>query len=169
MEKNEYHLIIDINDNVSAVGSSGGGSSTSAISNVTNTTSNSTDKFQNALTRLAKYEIAKPFLSSTKQMIQNNVDTYYGSGELSQRISFGLSAVDTTVNTIKNGIGLSAVLGLSMAGGIGVATALMAVQKGLEILVRQNEINNKQRLENEQLQILRGRAGVQFNRSRMGE
>ena len=162
MEKNEYHLIIDINDNVNGESTSGG-----AISNTKS--DNSTDKFQKALTRLAKYEIAKPFLSSTKQMIQNNVDTYYGSGELSQRISFGLSAVDTTVNTIKNGIGLSAVLGLSMAGGIGVAAALMAVQKGLEILVRQNEILNKQRLENEQLQILRGRAGVQFNRSRMGE
>lgn len=161
MEKNEYHLIIDINDNVNGESASGG-----AISNNNN---DSADKFQKALTRLAKYEIAKPFLSSTKQMIQNEVDTYYGSGELSQRISFGLSAVDTTVNTIKNGIGLSAVLGLGLAGGIGLSAALMAVQKGLEILVRQNEINNKQRLENEQLQILRGRAGVQFNRSRMGE
>ena len=102
-------------------------------------------------------------------MIQNDVDTYYGSGELSQRINFGMSMVDTTVSTIKNGIGLSAVLGLSVPGGIGLSAVLTGLQKMLEINVRQNEINNKQKLENEQLQILRGRAGVQFNRSRVGE
>lgn len=168
MEKNEYHLIIDINDNVNGEMSSSPITQNSASSN-SNSDSDDGLKMAKRLKRLAKYEIAKPFLSSTKQMILNDVDTYYGSGELSQRINFGMSMVDTTVSTIKNGIGLSAVLGLSVPGGIGLSAVLTGLQKMLEINVRQNEINNKQKLENEQLQILRGRAGVQFNRSRVGE
>ena len=158
MDKNEYHLIIDINGD-------GVGETSSAISD----TEKAEQKIANTMKKLVKYEIARPFLNTTKQMVQNNVDTYYGSGELSQRINFGLSIGTTAYHTTMQGMALSSVLGLSTGVGVLITGALTLMQKGLEILSRQNEINNKQKLENEQLQILRGRAGIQFNRSRMGE
>lgn len=164
MEKNEYHLIIDINSEISATGETPS-SPTGAISS----TNSAEQRVANTMKRLVKYEIARPFLNTTKQMIQNNVDTYYGSGELSQRINFGLSMGTTAYQTAMQGMALSSVLGLTTGVGVLITSALTLMQKGLEIVARQNEINNKQRLENEQLQILRGRAGVQFNRSRMGE
>lgn len=158
MEKNEYHLIIDINGDVGggAVSESSGGSGESK-------------DYSKALTRLVRYEVAQPFINSTKQIIQNDVDTYFGSSELSQRIQFSLDAVHTARSSVVHGMALSTALGISTGAGVGLGLALAVGHKLLDIMVKANEINNKTRLENEQLQILRGRAGIQFNRSRMGE
>ena len=174
MEKNEYRLIIDIND-LTSVNSSG-----SPISN-TNSSFNSTSgntlsqgnisgqKAFNTLKRLVKFEVARPYLSTTKQIIQNDVDTYFGSSELSQRIGMAMNVGTTIRQSAVQGMTLSSVFGISTGAGILITGTLTLMQKSFEIMARQNEINNKQKLENEQLQILRGRAGVQFNRSRMGE
>lgn len=157
MEKNEYHLIIDINGDIGGGAISGGSSNTEV------------GKQEKALMNLVRYQVAQPFIQSTKQMIINNVDTYYGSSELSQRIQVGLDTAHSLYSGAKYGVALSSALGIgAVAGGI-LGVALTVGHKMLDIVVKQNEINNKTRLENEQLQILRGRAGIQFNRSRMGE
>lgn len=157
MEKNEYHLIIDINSEVDG----------NAISS--DNSSQETNKAEKTLRRLVKYQIAQPFIQSTKQMILNDVNTYYGSSELSQRIQIGLDTAHNIYGGAIMGISLAGTLGLSAGVGGAIGVALTAVHKVLDIAVKQNEINNKQRLENEQLNILRGRAGIQFNRSRSGE
>lgn len=154
MEKNEYRLIIDINADV------GGGDSGE---------SSEVDKQQKALKNLVKYQVAQPFIQSTKQMILNDVNTYYGSSELSQRIQLGLDTAHSLYSGAKYGVALSSALGVSAVAGGVIGVALMVGHKLLDIAVRQNEINNKTRLENQELSILRGRAGIQFNRSRMGE
>ena len=159
MEKNEYHLIIDIND-------SGGGSGKSAIAGEKK---NEASKQLDAFKKLVKYEVVRPFISSTKQMIMNNVDTYIGSQEVSQRIQFAVDGARTLYSTWQQGVVLSTAFGLTKAGGFGLSLVLTAGQKLLDIAVKQNEINNKAYLENQQLTILRGRAGAQFNRSRTGE
>ena len=156
MEKNEYRLVIDINADIG-----GGGGSDSVSSEV--------DKQQKALKNLVKYQVAQPFIQSTKQMILNDVNTYYGSSELSQRIQVGLDTAHSLYSGVKYGVALSSALGVSAATGGAIGIALMVGQKLLDIAVRQNEINNKATLENRELSILRGRAGIQFNRSRMGE
>lgn len=161
MEKNEYHLIIDINN----MGSGKGGGAIATQ----NKEQQQASRREDALKRLVKYEIARPFISSTLQMVQNNVDTRLGSQEVSQRIQFAMDTARTAYNSVQQGLVLSAVFGLSKVGGMGIGLALTAGQKLLDIAVKQNEINNKMYLENEQLSILRGRAGVQFNRSRVGE
>lgn len=175
MEKNEYRLIIDINDLTNA--SSGGGSPISG-QNISSNTPNTKDitssniaegKAFNTMKRLVKFEIARPFLNTTKQIIQNDVDTYLGSAELSQRISTAMNMGATIKQSVIQGIALSSLLGITTGAGLLISGTLTLMQKTFELYARQNEINNKQKLENEQLQILRGRAGVQFNRSRMGE
>ena len=175
MGKNEYRLIIDINDFTS--GSSGG---SNPITNTSSIASGSTAQSQgnqtiqngnsfNAMKRLVKYEIARPFLNTTKQIILNDVNTYFGSGELSQRINVAMNTASTIRQSVTQGLALSSIFGISTGPGILIGGALTLMQKSFEVFARQNEINNKQILENEQLQILRGRAGIQFNRSRMGE
>ena len=158
MEKNEYHLIIDINGGVEGGGAVSSGNSEEKSS-----------KFEKALSHLIRYEVAQPFINSTKQMVMNTVDTYYGSSELSQRIQLGMDTIHTARSSIIQGIALSSALGITTGAGIGVGIALAVGQKMLDLAVKQVEINNKTRLENEQLQILRGRSGIPFNRSRMGE
>lgn len=156
MEKNEYRLVIDINADIG-----GGGSSDSVSSEV--------EKQQKTLASLVRYQVAQPFIQSTKQLILNDVNTYYGSSELSQRIQIGLDTAHSLYSGVKYGVALSSALGVSAAAGGAIGIALMVGQKLLDIAVRQNEINNKATLENRELSILRGRAGIQFNRSRMGE
>lgn len=156
MEKNEYRLVIDINADIG-----GGGSSDSVSSEA--------KKQQKTLASLVRYQVAQPFIQSTKQLILNDVNTYYGSSELSQRIQIGLDTAHSLYSGVKYGVALSSALGVSAAAGGAIGIALMVGQKLLDIAVRQNEINNKATLENRELSILRGRAGIQFNRSRMGE
>ena len=156
MEKNEYHLIIDINGDV------GGGA-------ISGKKDDKVDKQQKALTQLVRYQIAQPFINATKQMVMNNVNTYLGSNELSQRIQVGLDTAHSLYGNIISGASLGAALGIGSVAGAGIGVALMVGQKLLDIAVRQNEINNKALLENQELNILRGRAGIQFNRSRVGE
>ena len=153
MENNEYRLVIDINGNVDD----------------SKEKEDFESKQMKALTKLVKYQIAKPFINSTKQMLLNNVDTYYGSGELSQRIQMGLDTAHSLYQGGIMGVGLAGALGLSFTGGVVLGVGLTVLQKMFDLMVKQNEINNQAKLENQQLQILRGRAGIQFNRSRTGE
>ena len=156
MEKNEYHLIIDINGDVGGDVISGGANE-------------KVDNQQKALTRLVKYQIAQPYINATKQIVMNNVNTYFGSNELSQRIQVGLDTAHSLYGNIVSGASLGVALGIGTVAGAGIGVALMVGQKLLDIAVKQNEINNKAMLENQELNILRGRAGIQFNRSRVGE
>lgn len=155
MEKNEYRLVIDINADIGSGGNSG--------------SNNEVDKQQKAIKNLVKYQVAQPFIQSTKQIILNDVNTYYGSSELSQRIQVGLDTAHSLYSSAVMGVNLGAALGVGAIAGGAIGVALMVGHKLLDIAVRQNEINNKTRLENQELSILRGRAGIQFNRSRMGE
>ena len=159
MGKNEYRLIIDISGN----GTNGGAISKSEK------TKNSAKKGAEILTA---YNIAKPYLNATKQIIQNEVDTRFGSGELSQRIGIAMDIASFGANAIVSmASGSSLAMALGLSSGLGIAAgALLAVGNAVtNVVVRQNEINNKSKIENEQLNILRGRAGIQFNRSRSGE
>lgn len=156
MEKNEYRLVIDINGDVGD-GVTGGGNN------------NEVSKQEKTLASLVRYQVAQPFIQTTKQLILNDVNTYFGSSELSQRIQLGLDTAHNLYSSAKMGVALGASLGIgAVAGGV-LGVALAATHKILDIAVKQNEINNKTRLENQELNILRGRAGIQFNRSRMGE
>lgn len=156
MEKNEYRLVIDINGDIDAGGVSSGSNS-------------EVGKQEKALKNLVRYQVAQPFIQSTKQIIMNNVDTYLGSSELSQRIQIGIDTAHSLYSSVVMGVNLGTALGVGAVAGGAIGVALMVGHKLLDIAVRQNEIDNKTRLENQELSILRGRAGIQFNRSRMGE
>lgn len=159
MEKNEYRLVIDIND------MAGGG----AVSKSKLSSSSDADKYLKNAKNLVKYQVAQPFIQTTKQIVFNTVETNTGSSELTQRIQMGLNTAHTLANTVTYGANLGSMLGIGLGAGIGVAAAFTVGLKAVSILTRQIEINNRTKLENEQLSILRGRAGVQFNRSRGGE
>jgi len=160
MEKNEYRLIIDINN--------GEGGGNTAISKKDSQEQIQT-KQERALKNLVRYQIAQPFINATKQIIQNEIDTRVGSSELSQRISLGMNVLHQGYSTLTYGASLGSVLGIGAAGGIAVAVGVAIAKFTVDTIAKSIELSNKTKLENEQLSILRGRAGIQFNRSRMGE
>lgn len=159
--KNTYQLYIQIGD--------GDGSGVIAGESADTSKDSALKKGAGTLTA---YQVVQPFLNATKQVIANNVQTQYANTELSNRINIGMNIASSAIRVATNvvgGMSLATALGFSSPVGaiVGVATSL--VEKVLDIAVRQNEINNQARIENEQLTVLRGRAGVQFNRSRIGE
>lgn len=170
MNKNEYRLVIDINDGtgggIDAITGQNGGKKnpfkdTSAVAD--------TKKAISTMQGLVKYQIAQPYINMTKQIIYNEVETKTGSGELAQRIQLGTNMVHQATGTAIYGASLGSILGVGAGAGVGIAVALTAIKTGLDLITKHIELQNKTKLENEQLSILRGRAGVQFNRSRSGE
>ena len=157
MNKNEYRIVIDINDEV------GGGNGAVAGSK------DKQPNIEKAVGRLVRYQVVQPFIETTKQIVMNEVDTKIGSTELSMRINTAMGLAQSAYQTGVYGLSLASALGVSGWIGIAVAGAITLFKKALDITKNTIEIQNKAKLENEQLSILRGRAGVQFNRSRSGE
>lgn len=160
MENNSYSLKIQI---INAEGGDSPVANTKAESKEPKTTP------EMKLASLVAHKMSSTFLNTSKQIIMNNVHTNLGNSEIEQRINFGMNMVQKGVSTITGGLALSATLGVTGPIGIGIAATLGIIDFAANTIVRQNEINNNARVENEQLQVLRGRMGVQFNRSRTGE
>lgn len=160
--KNTYQLFIQIGE------SDGNG----AIAGESADTSARDSSIRKGVGVLTAYQVAQPFLNATKQVIANNVQTQYANTELSNRINIGLNIASSAIRVATNiagGVSLATALGFGSPLGAGIGLALSVAEKVIGIVVKQNEINNQMRIENEQLAILRGRAGIQFNRSRAGE
>ena len=164
MENNEYRIVIEL------TGTGIARTNTNQTQKPNKTEAEKVaERRERTITRIVKYDIGTSFLNTTKSIVQNEVDTYYGSGELSQRINAGMSIATSAYSIVSQGGILSSALGIGAVAGTGVALGIFAFKKTLEVVSNTIEINNKRRIENEQLQLLRGRAGIQFNRSRVGE
>lgn len=118
------------------------------------------------------YQVADPFIKKTQQILINNVQTEYANEELEQRIGL---LMDTANFAVKTGANLAGGASLAQALGLGAGAGLMAglvvslASIAMDFAVKANQINNQIKIDNEQLGILRGRNGMQFNRSRGGE
>jgi len=118
------------------------------------------------------YLVAKPFIEKTKQVIENNAHVQYANSEYEQRQALMLDVIDKGTGILAGvaaGRSLASLLGLAGSTGALIGGVVAVAGIVADIAVKQNSINNARILENEQLDILRGRAGVQFNRSRGGQ
>lgn len=123
-------------------------------------------------TILAAYAVAQPFISKTKSMILNQVQTDYANSELTERTKLAMDIGSKVLD-----IGVKAAAGMSLASMLGIGTGIGAVigivtsvaETLMDYLSKVKQINNAQKIENEGLQVLRGRAGAQFNKSRSGQ
>lgn len=162
--KNVYQLYIQIGDGSGGNGTIAGEDAQSAAEKQKAGTK--------GITLLTAYGAVQPFISGTQQIIMNDVQTNYSNTELTNRISIAMDLANFGVKTavsVASGVSLASALGLSSSFGAGVGAIIAVGSKVMDIAVKQSEINNKARIENEQINILRGRAGVQFNKSRIGE
>lgn len=160
MSKNVYQLYIQIGD----------GGNSDLISDSQNSTSKTDAK--KGITLLTVYNAVEPFINSTRQIIENDVKTNYASTELSSRVNLGLSIASMGIKTavsVASGVSLASALGISTTFGGAVGAVLAVGTIVANYAVKVNELNNNMKIENEQLNVLRGRMGVQFNKSRIGE
>lgn len=164
MAKNEYKLVIEI---------SGEGESSSPIANSNSKkTTDLTAKQKIGVGIFTAYTIIDPFVKKSQSIMMDNVQTQYANTELSNRLQIAMDMVNKTTQIGANIIGgatLAKALGLSTKFGVGVGLLLSGASMALDLYSNINKINNQRLIENESLQVLRGRAGIQFNRSRGGE
>lgn len=160
--KNTYQLFIQIGD--------GNGGATPIANGVE--PSKKERATSNTIGLLTAYGAIEPFIQKTQNIILNNVQTNTGSEELTQRTQIAMSVSNRAVK-----FGVSVLGGSSIAASLGISSPLGAIVGGalaignmvMDYVTNVNEINNKRIIENEQLSVLRGRAGIQYNRSRGGE
>ena len=160
--KNTYKLIIEVGDGASATSPIASGESTG--------TDKSTAKAGIGL--LTVYSAVQPFIQKTESMVLNNVQTSTGSTAITQRTQIAMNVANFAVKTgisVLGGAGIASALGIAGPLGAVVGGALAIGSMVMDYVSNVNEINNKRIIENEQLSVLRGRAGIQYNRSRSGE
>lgn len=157
-----YEINININGDVEA--------EQTGISKSTGT-SNENDKAQKQLGKYIASQTIQPFIQEVKTQVTQNVQLITGSSELQNRINLGFEAVQFGVNTYKNAqTGAIITSSMGLGGGVGIALglALTAITTAMQIAFNQLQINLQKGMENYQLEQVRSRAGIAYNKSRSG-
>lgn len=157
-----YEINININGDIEA--------EQTGISKSTGT-SNESEKAQKQLGKYIASQTIQPFIQEVKTQVTQNVQLVTGSSELQNRINLGFEAVQFGVNTYKNaqaGAIITSSMGLGGGVGIGLGLALTAITTAMQIAFNQLQINLQKRMENYQLEQVRSRAGIAYNKSRSG-
>ena len=160
--KNTYRLIIEVGDGAGAISPIASGESKNASDNTAKA----------GIGLLTVYSAVQPFIQKTESIILNNVQTNTGSTAITQRTQIAMNVANFAVKSgvsILSGAGLASALGIASPLGAVVGGALAIGNMVMDYVSNVNTINNKRIIENEQLSVLRGRAGIQYNRSRSGE
>ena len=163
--KNTYKLYINIGEGGSSETIAGGSASESA-------NDSARKNLQKGAGLLTAYGMVQPFINATEQIIQNGVKTSTSNTELSTRIGLLMNVANFGVKTavsVASGMSLGQALGIGSGAGAGIGLVLAVASTITNIAVKQAQITDQSNIENEQRNILIGRAGVQFNRSRSGE
>jgi hypothetical protein len=103
------------------------------------------------------FKAVKSIADQTVSFMTSNVGLTTGNTEAQQRIEFGMNTAQQV-----------GALGASLVAGNYLAAALMILNKVTSISFAQKQIDLEQSIETESLNLSRQRAGVAFNRSRLG-
>lgn len=125
-----------------------------------------------ALVKFVASQSIKPFIQEVKTMVSQNVGLVTGNQELQNRINMGFQAVQLGTNAYSNaqaGIAIASKMGMSSLAGAGIGLAMTAISTAMGWMFNQIQIDTQARMENLQLQQVRSRAGIAYNRSRRGE
>ena len=118
----------------------------------------------NAAAYIASHAIV-PMVKSVTSYMSSSVEISTGSRELQQKTDMVMSLVNTGMSTISTVAGAAAVFGPA---GIGIGLAVSAINLATQYGIKQAQLQQQMRLEEEQLSLYRSRFGVSFNQSRTG-
>ena len=159
-----YEINININGDVEAGTTVQGGISRA-------TSSSEQEKAVKALGKYVASQTIQPFIQNVKTQVSQNIGIVTGNTDLQQRVNFGMEAIQYGVNVYKNaqaGAVIGASLGIGAGMGAGIGLALTALNTMITIEFNRQQLQLKEQIENFQLEQVRNRQGVAFNRSRRG-
>lgn len=128
-------------------------------------------KAMKALGQYVASQTVSVFLDNVKAGITSNIGLVTGKSELQERINFGFEVAQQGVNTFKNaaaGATVFATAGLSGGVGAVIGVALSAINYGINVAFKQQQLNIQENLENRQINQTLGRNGAGYNKSRSG-
>lgn len=123
---------------------------------------------QNQKTTAAAYiagHAIMPMVKSVTAYAASSVEISTGSRELQQKTDMVMSLVSTGMSTFTTVTSSAAVFGVA---GIFVGLAISAINLATQYGIKQAQMQQQMRLEEEQLSLYRSRFGVSFNQSRTG-
>ena len=157
MADHSYEIVVKLEGGGSGSGGGGSGGSSATKNTVQENTAH---PFRDTVKFIGNSIAFKELSGLAKRSVSfyvTNIGLTTGNSESQQRAEFAL-----------NTLGTLGTVGISLATGNYVAAALIAVHTATNIYFNQKQIDLEQRIENESLALSRQRAGVAFNRSRMG-
>lgn len=132
-------------------------------------------KYEKFQAKAGKFMAGVAAVSSAAQYMSNfkmqEINIVTGQTQLAQKIDAQrqiASSITSLANSALSGGVLASVLGISGPAGIALGIVSFAGQKVMDYAQRNHQLALKKYVEDEQLQVLRSRAGASFNRSRLG-
>lgn len=108
-----------------------------------------------------------PAVKSALTHCANTTELRTGSQELQQRTDAARNAISTIGNIGSNIAGAGAIFG-SWGPALVVGLVASAISIGVDIALKQHQINQQARLENEQISLYRSRLGAAYSGNRTG-
>ena len=127
------------------------------------------DKTEKYFAKYISFKAIQPYVSTALQREVSKVSLVTGSEELQQRQEFQFNTLNSAISlgySMYSGATVAAASGVAGPIGASIALALAALQKTLEIAHNHSMINLQRMVENEQLELVRTRAGIGLNSSR---
>ena len=119
-----------------------------------------------AVTFIASKAIA-PMVRSVTSHVTSSVSIATGSTELQQKTDFAMQLINTGTSAVSSIGAATAILGSIGAGAV-VGIITTAISYATNIAIKQAQINQRARLESENLSLYRSRFGAAYNMSRNG-
>ncbi len=124
--------------------------------------------------KLGKYvatQTIEPIIQKTINFVTSNVELITGSTALQQKIDFTMQGIQTGISAFKNAqAGAVITAGMGLGSGIGaiLGVALTALNFGLDVIFKEQQIKLNSAVEERQRSYLTDRAGMAFSQSRRG-
>lgn len=161
-----YEINININSDTGEISSTSGVAGGGATSAKT-----SSGDLSSKLGKYVATQTVEPIIQKTINFVTSNVELTTGSRQLQQEIDLTMQGVQLGIGAFKNAqAGAVITAGLGIGSGVGaiLGVALTALNFGLDIMFKQQQINLNSAVEERQRSYLMNRSGMAFSQSRSG-
>lgn len=160
-----YEINININGDIDST------SNTAGVSSGVKNKQSEQEKAQKNLGKFVASQTIQPFIQNVKTQVSQNIGLVTGNTELQTRVNNAFAIVQYGQQVYTNAqAGAVIGQGLGLGSGVGamIGVVLSVVNTAIEVGMNKIQLDINKRLENYQIEQLKTRSGMIYNKSRMG-